>query len=184
MDKKITILVCFFSVITLISSLVTSAFVFYSEQARTEANSNKVLATNNVYKSSSIVYSENNTLNISSISPGYSTTRTFSITNNNSNTIKYRIEWDNVTSTWEDSSSLSSHPEEFVYTLSCSNGEAVKETIMPTKNKTVNILENLELKTNKTNECTLKIEFKNLNIDQSYNDNKSFRGTYKIVVEE
>ena len=183
MDKKITILVCFFSVITLISSLVTSAFVFYSEQARTEANSSKVLATNNIYKSSSIVYNENNTLNISSIKPGYSTTHTFSITNNNSNTIKYRIEWSNITSTWADATNGIAHPEEFIYTLTCSNGEAVKQTTMPTK-KTDKILNNLELKTNKTNECTLKVEFQNLGIDQSYNNNKSFRGTYKIVVEE
>lgn len=184
MDKKITILVCFFSVITLISSLTTSAFVFYSEQARTEANSSKVLATNNVYKSSSIVYNENNTLNLSGLTPGYSTTHTFSITNNNSNTIKYRIEWNNITSTWADATNGTTHPEEFTYTLTCSNGEAIKQTTMPTSKKTIKILDNLELKTNKTNECTLKIEFQNLGIDQSYNNNKSFRGTYKIVVEE
>lgn len=184
MDKKITILVCFFSIITLISSLITSAFVFYSEQARTEANSSKVLATNNVYKSSSIVYNETNTLNLSGLTPGYSTTRTFSITNNNSNTIKYRIEWNNITSTWDDATNGIAHPEEFVYTLTCSNGEAVKQTAMPTNKKTIKILDSLELKTNKTNECTLKIEFQNLGIDQSYNNNKSFRGTYKIVVEE
>lgn len=183
MDKKITILVCFFSVITLISSLVTSTLIFYSEQARTEANSNKVLATNNVYKSTSIVYNENNTINLSSITPGYTQTHTFSITNNNSNTIKYRIEWNNITSTWADATNGTAHPEEFVYTLSCSNGEAVNETEMPSKKESIEIIKDLELKTNKTNECTLKITFKQLGIDQSYNNNKSFRGTYKVIVE-
>lgn len=182
MDKRITILVCFFSVITLISSLVTSALIFYNEQARTEANSNKVLATNNVYKSTSIVYNQNNTFNLSELKPGYTTTHKFSITNNNSNTIKYRIEWSNVTSTWNEEINGISHPEEFVYTLTCSNGENKKTTIMPTKNGT--ILTDLEIKTNKTNECSLKVEFINTGLDQSYNNSRSFRGTYRIIVEE
>jgi hypothetical protein len=184
MDKKITILVCFFSALTLIASVISSALIFYSEQARTEANSNKVLATNNVYKSTSIVYNQNNTFNLSGLKPGDNLTHTFSITNNNSNTIKYRIEWNNITSTWGDEIDGVSHPEEFTYTLTCSNGEAVKQTTMPTKKETITILDNLEIKTNKTNDCTLRVEFKNIGVDQSYNNNKSFRGTYKIVVIE
>jgi len=182
MDKRITILVCFFSVITLISSLVTSALIFYNEQARTEANSNKVLATNNIYKSSSIVYNQNNTLNLSELKPGHTTIHTFSITNNNSNTIKYRIEWNNVTSTWNEEINGIAHPEEFIYSLSCSNGESIKETQMPTGKTT--ILKDLEIKTNKTNECTLKVEFISTGLDQSYNNNRSFRGTYKIIIEK
>ena len=55
---------------------------------------------------------------------------------------------------------------------------------MPTKKETITILDNLEIKTNKTNDCTLRVEFINTGIDQSYNNNKSFRGTYKIVVIE
>lgn len=184
MDKKIAILVCFFSALTLISSVISSSLIFYSEQARTEANSNKVLATNNVYKSTSIVYNQNTTFNLSSLKPGFNTTHTFSITNNNSNAIKYRIEWNNITSTWGDLVEGVSHPEEFTYTLMCSNGEAVKQTTMPTKKETTIILADLELKTNKTNDCSLRVEFINTGQDQSYNNNKSFRGTYKIVVTE
>ena len=66
----------------------------------------------------------------------------------------------------------------------CSNGEAVKQTTMPTKKETTIILADLELKTNKTNDCSLRVEFINTGQDQSYNNNKSFRGTYKIVVTE
>ena len=182
MDKKITILVCFFSVVTLISSLITSTLIFFNEQARTEANSNKVIATNNIYKSTSIVYNQNNTLNLSGLTPGYTNTHYFSITNNNSNSIRYRIEWESITSTWNEEVNGSSHPEEFIYKLSCSNGETVNQTTMPISNTT--ILKDLELKTNKTNDCSLTVEFINTGVDQSYNNNKSFRGTYKIIVEE
>lgn len=182
MDKKITILVCFFSVVTLISSLITSTLIFFNEQARTEANSNKVIATNNIYKSTSIVYNQNNTLNLSGLTPGYTNTHYFSITNNNSNSIRYRIEWESITSTWNEEVNGTSHPEEFIYTLSCSNGEAVNKTTMPISSTT--IIKDLELKTNKTNDCSLTVEFINTGVDQSYNNNKSFRGTYKIIVEE
>ena len=182
MDKKLTILVCFFSVITLISSLTTSALIFFNEQARTEANSNKVLATNNIYKSTSIVYHQNNTLNLSGLTPGFKLTQTFSISNNNSNTTKYKIEWSDITTTWYDIENDISHPEEFVYSISCSNGETLKQTTMP-KNNSI-ILKGLELKTNKTNECNLTVEFISTGLDQTYNSNKSFRGTYRIIVED
>ena len=184
MEKKILVLVCFFSALTLIVSISSSALVFYNEQARTEANSNKVLATNNIYKSNSIVYNQTNTYNLSGIAPGYTSTHTFSITNNNSNTTMYKIVWENVTSTWGDVIDGISHPEEFVYSVTCSNGEAVKSTQMPINRESKVILDNLELKTNKTNECTLKVEYIKTGLDQSYNNNKSFRGTYKVIVKE
>ena len=46
------------------------------------------------------------------------------------------------------------------------------------------IINNLELKTNKTNDCTITFSFVSKDGDQSYNFNKSFGGTYKVVVEE
>ena len=62
------------------------------------------------------------------------------------------------------------------------DGKFVENKTMPFENSI--ILENLELKTNKTNDCTIKVTFKNIGVDQSYNNNKSFRGTYKIIIKE
>ncbi len=177
------ILITVFSVLTLISSIVCSSLVFYNEKARTEANSNKVLASNNIYKNSTIIYHQNNTLNISSPEPGYSTEQTFSITNNNSNTLKYKLVWENITSTWSSNVNNTSHPEEFIYNITCSNGENASKT-MPVNNEDPIILDNLELKTNKSNECSIKISFINNGQDQSYNLNKSFSGTYKLIIED
>lgn len=183
MDKKLVTLVCFFSILTFISSTICSSLVFLNEKARTDANSNKVIATNNIYKSTSIIYNQNNTFNLSGLTPGYNISRTFSITNNNSNTIRYNIEWTNVISTWNVAQSGgTAHPEEFIYSLTCTNGEKIENKTMPFENSI--ILENLELKTNKTNDCTIKVTFKNTGADQSYNNNKSFRGTYKIIIKE
>lgn len=185
MDKKWMILTCFFSMLTFISSVICSCLVFYNEKARTEVNSNKVLATNNTYKSTNIIYYQNNLLNLSELTPGYNLEQSFSIINNNSNTTYYDIIWSNVTSTWNVASNgFSSHPEEFIYSLICSNGEKIESKQMPIDNNDNVILENLELKTNKSNDCTIKVSFINNGLDQSYNLNKSFSGTYKIVVRE
>lgn len=183
MEKKMVILVGFFSVLTLVSSVITSSLVFFNEKARTEANSNKVLIEEGIYKNTSINYERNNTLNLSDLTPGYSVEHQFSITNNNSNTIKYNIEWTNVASSWNVApDGMESHPEEFVYSITCTSGDRVNEKQMPTSDGT--ILENLELKTNKSNDCVIKVTFKNTGLDQSYNNNKSFKGTYKVVIKE
>ena len=126
------ILICFFSVLTFISSIICSCLVFYNEKARTEVNSSKVLATSNTYKSTTILYNQNNYLNLSGLNPGDVIEQSFSVTNNNSNTVLYNLEWDNVTTTWNYSNDgSSSHPEELTYSLSCSNGEKIENRSMP-----------------------------------------------------
>lgn len=179
MDKKWTILICVFSVLTFISSVIGSSIIFMNDEIRTEANSNKVLANKNIYKSTSIVYEANNNLRLNSLNPGYNLEQKFSITNNNSNTIKYIIEWQNISSDWNSGNGM---PEEFSYSVNCSNGEKVENKQMPLNNEV--ILDNLELETNKTNECTIKINFINTGQDQSYNLNKTFTGTYKVIIKE
>ncbi len=175
MDKKWVILLCFFSVLTFISSVVSSFFVFMNDEVRTEANSHKVLANKNIYKRTAINYDENNSLNIAVINLGYNKEYKFNITNNNSNAIKYRIEWQNVSNSWQDSN------DTFTYSLNCSNGEKVENKDMPLTNEV--IVDNLELATNKTNECTLKINVSNI-ANQLNVANGSFTGTYKVVIKE
>ena len=183
MDRKWMIVACFFSILTFVCSVVCTSLIFYNEKNRTEINSEKVLASKDIYNSSSIIYNQNNSINISNISPGFTTSRSFSITNNNSNTIKYRIEWNNVVSTWGTSNTEEDpHPEELIYSLSCSNGEKVSNKQMPTNDNDNVILESLEVKTNTTNNCTLTITFKNIGVDQDYNLNKSFGGKYEVIV--
>lgn len=186
MYKKWMILMCTFSAITMAFSIVCFGLIYYSETVRTELNSNKILANNNIYKKISIIYEQSNSVKLSSITPGYSVTQKFSISNDNSNTIKYDIVWENVTSTWDvaSSSEIGAHPEELVYSINCSNGEKIENKVMPTSNENPVILENLELKTNKSNICTITISFVSKGIDQSYNFNKSFGGTYKVLIKE
>lgn len=183
MEKKMMILTGFFSVATFISSVICSCLVFYNEKARTDINSNKVLAISDINKSTSINYYSNNYLSLTSLEPGFTIEQNFSITNNNSNQITYDIVWHNITSTWNNSENeIPSHPEEFIYSLTCSNGQKIINETMPYNEDDLVILENQELKTNKTNDCTIKISFIKAEYDQSYNFNKSFNGEYKVIV--
>jgi len=174
------ILTCFFSMLTLISSIICSCLVFYNEKSRTEINSKEVLANNDVYKSSTIIYNQDNTLYLTGLEPGFSMQQSFSITNNNSDAISYSINWDNVESTWGNNNK----PEEFVYSLVCSNGEEVKDKTMPIAFKDYSIVEKSTLKTNQTNNCTITITFINTYEDQFYNMNNTFGGTYKVVIND
>jgi len=185
MDKKWMILACFFSILTFITSVICSSLIFYNEKNRTEINSEKVLATKNIFKSSNITYKSNNSVNISNVNPGYTLNKYFSITNNNSNTIKCKVEWANVVSNWGvGSETEEAHPEELVYSLSCSNGEKISNKQVPVDNKNNLIIDNLEVKTNNTNNCTLTVTFINNGTNQDYNKTKSFGGKYIITVVE
>lgn len=148
-------------------------------------NSNVLVAKKDIYKSTSIVYEENNTLNITDLTPGTQITRTFSITNNNSNPVNYSISWEGINSNWNTNTGYDIiRPEELIYSLSCSNGEKKENIVMPYNNDNNIIFENLELKTNKTNTCHLVITFLAKEEDQTYNSNKYFGGTYQIIVNE
>ena len=185
MGKKWMILLSLFSCVTLITSITSMFIILNGDNARTEVNSNKVIASNDIYKSVSIVYETDNTFNISNLNPGDQITKTFTITNNNSDSIFYNIEWRNINSTWQNPSMYSEpHPEEFIYTLQCTNGEKIESAIMPTNNNDPIILENLEIKSNKKNTCNLTMKFNTTGYDQSYNLYKTFEGTIKVIIKE
>ena len=186
MEKRMVILTCIFSALTLFFSVMCTTITIQSEKNRTEVNSSSILANNHQYYKTSIIYEQNNNLNINNLSPGDSIEKEFSITNSNSDTITYKITWQNVNSIWNNQTIGYNeiHPEEFVYSLACSNGESVVNKAMPLNSNDQIILEKLSLKTNRTNKCKLTISFINMNKDQSYNYNKSFGGEYKVLIYE
>ena len=93
MAKKWMVVLCVFSILTFLCSLVSAITIIVNENARTELNSTEVLSSNNTYKSTSITYDQPNELNLVNLMPGHTITNTFSITNEHSNTIKYSIKW-------------------------------------------------------------------------------------------
>lgn len=183
MGKKWSILLCIFSMLTFMCSISYNIFLISNDKNRTELNSSTVLASNNIYNKVYINYESNNHLTLFNYLPSQSYSQTFTITNNNTKDITYSIIWENVTSTWGvnqyDNSLI--HPEEFIYSLNCSDGNTITKE-MPINNDNNIILDNISLKSNSINTCTIYIEFTQLEKDQSYNYNKNFEGTYRVVI--
>ena len=184
MDKKWMILFSVFSVCTLVISAISCSLIILNEKTHTKINSETILAEKKEYKSTTIIYNQNNTLKLSELNPGDFRSYSFEVLNNNSNTITYSVVWQNVTSNWNAVSEgySNTHPEEFVYSISCSDGSKIENQKMPYTGEDKEILKDLELRTNSSNSCTLNINFLHKDTDQSYNLNKSFSGTYKVVV--
>ena len=186
MGKNSMILILSFSVLTFITSLVCTLVIINNENARTEMNSNRVIAKKNTYISSYITYKESNTFTIDGLRPGDVVTKTFVITNNSSKETKYNIYWQNIYSDWGNANMYGIiHPEEFTYNINCTNGEKTESKQVPINNDGDNvILENLTLTTNKTDTCTMTLIFnKKEEEDQSYNLDKTFTGSYIIKLQ-
>ena len=186
MDKKWMILFSVFSVCTLIISAISCTLIIFNEKTHTKINSESILAEKMEYKSSTIFYNQSNTLKLSELNPGDFRSYSFEIVNNNSNTLYYSIKWQNVTSNWNtlNEGYSETHPEEFVYSISCTDGSRIDNQRMPYTGEEKVILENLELKTNSSNACALSVTFLHKDTDQSYNLNKTFSGTYKVLVDK
>ena len=96
MGKNSMILILSFSVLTFITSLICTLVIINNENARTEMNSNKVIAKKNTYISSYITYKESNTFTINNLRPGDTIYKNFVITNNSSKETKYNVYWENI----------------------------------------------------------------------------------------
>lgn len=186
MGKNSMILILSFSVLTFITSLICTLVIINNENARTEMNSNKVIAKKNTYISSYITYKESNKFTINNLKPGDRVNKTFVINNNNSKEIKFDLYWENIYSDWGTANMYGIiHPEEFTYTVACTNGEKTESKQVPlNSNEDLKILENITLQTNKTNTCTISFLFEKKDIDQTYNLEKTFTGTYKVKLQK
>ena len=178
MGKKWLILICSFSILTFISSIINIFIISNIDNTKSEINSNTLISNGSNYQNTIITYYTDNNITLTDLNPGDKITKTFTISNENSNSLKYKIVWQNITSNWQENDSK---PEEFSYSLSCTKGEKVTKQ-MPLTDEL--IIDNLELKTNETNNCTLIIEFlKTSDETQAYNLNKTFTGMYLVQIE-
>lgn len=164
MNKKWLILICSFSLLTLICSSISIILLANIEKTHGEMNSNNILGNKKDIKKVTITYYENNNIDL------IIKEKRFAIANTNSDTIKYKIEWENT-------NIINTTITNYNITLSCSNGEKITKEIPTTKNI---IFENLELKTNQTNNCMISLN----EINPTEATDKTLEATYKIIIDE
>ena len=170
MGKKWMILICFFCVLTFISSITTTILLFNIENHHDEIKTTGIKGSNKNYQNTFITFNGENNIKIDNIFPGNRIEKSFSITNNNSDSIRYGISWQNITT------SLTEENENFYYLLKCDD-LSTPIIAMPISNAT--IANNLELKGNHTNNCTITIEVGN---DMPLDNN--FNASYIIKIDE
>ena len=166
MGKKWWILICIFSILTFTSSIITSVLLFNIENHRNEIKTNNLKGTKKIYQNTLITYYGDNDLHLTNLLPGNRIERSFSITNNNSESIEYNIAWENVSTSWDEGN------ENFIYTLTCDDFTLTSIT-MPNSD---NIIKNGIINSNKTNNCILTIE----TLQNEFNFENSFDATYTI----
>ena len=171
MGKKWMILICFFSILTFISSVITTIILFRIEHNRDEIKTTSLKATTKNYQKNSITYYGDNNISLVDLLPGAKIEKSFSIANINSDTLKYTIKWHNVVSNWNFEN------ENFIYTLNCDDFEKIIKK-MPTNPE--EIITEQEIKSNSQNNCVLTIEV----LDSEYIPGNEFSASYIISIED
>ena len=130
-----------------------------------------VLSTSDI----SIVFTDNESIKKTGLTPGDTITKTFSITNNSEGKVEYKINWEYLINNFV-------NREYLVYTVTSTNGGGtLSETQLPDSEEHINILNNLSIDANTTQNYTMTITYKNSSSNQDADKNKSLIGKIEIT---
>ena len=130
-----------------------------------------VLSTSDI----SIVFTDNESIKKTGLTPGDTITKTFSITNNSEGKVEYKINWEYLINNFI-------NREYLVYEISSTNGGgSLSETQLPDSEEHINILNNLSINAHTTQNYTMTITYKNSGTNQDADKNKSLIGKIEIT---
>ncbi|MBE6161770.1 MAG: hypothetical protein E7158_06095 [Firmicutes bacterium] len=169
-DKKKQIFLVV-GVLVLLLLVSVSTYAFFS------ANINKIKETETKVKTNELDITFNGTSEIdySSVIPGDSFIKTFTVTNHSNRAVTYNIYMQNITNEFG---------EDLVYRLRDNNGSVIAETPLPETNTGKTYLKtNISIESQETKSYTMTIEYKYTNENQSETQGHVFRGTVGIDTE-
>ena len=163
--NKIFLIIITVSILLIAVIGVTYAYFSIAVTGNDETNS-VILSTGRL----GITYHIGNEIRVDKAIPGWSDTKTFTVTNTGTALVYYKMVWTNVTNDFSDKSEL-------VYTLS---GAMEKdETQMPSTSEEI-LLSGIAIPVATTHTYTLTVTFKNLPKAQNYNMDREFMGKIEI----
>ena len=128
----------------------------------------------------SLVYNDVQIVSGEYVTPGWSDTKTLTVTNNGNVTAYYTIIWRDLINEIINN--------ELVISATCSSTSGscptISETVVPTTNPeghNINVKKNIEIPVGVTHTYTLTAEFIETGSNQNYNQNKYFNGTLNIA---
>ena len=123
----------------------------------------------------SIMFTDNESINKTGLTPGDTITKTFSITNNSEGKVEYKINWEYLINNFV-------NREYLVYTVTSTNGGGtLSETQLPDSEEHINIINNVTINPKTTQEYTMIITYKNSSANQDADKNKSLIGKIEIT---
>ena len=174
-SNKIKIIVLTF-LILLVSVAGISYAYFTIQITGNDTASSMRLRTANM----SLVYNDVQIVSGEYATPGWSDTKTLTVTNNGNVTAHYNIIWRDLYNEIING--------ELVISATCSSSSgscsAISETVVPTTNPeghNINVKKNISIPVGVTHTYTLTVEFIETGSNQNYNQNKQFYGTLNIA---
>lgn len=164
MERKLLWVLCALSIFTFTTSLFSSLLIFFNDNNHTKVNANSVVNKKTRYKRSMIVFENGNRVDLRNIGSGFEKNYQFSVTNDNSDIIDYRIQWSGTYTDWN-----TSDYQFLLYALSCDNGVVLDNQNMPLTNEKKDVISSLKVNSNKTVVCDIKIKYKASYIEQTNN---------------
>lgn len=168
-NKKVVLTVL--GILIVLLSVIGVTYAYYSAKVKENNKTETVIKTNEL----NLVYTGTQEINCSNIVPGDSCIKKFTVENTSSVPVTYNIYMVGITNEFN---------EELVYTLTDETGSVVAETPLPVTNQNKTYLKTaIKIEKGVKKSYTLKIELKNLDVDQNYNQGKTFKATLGIDTE-
>ena len=156
-------------VVIILTAVIGVSFAYFSIQVTGNENASSIRA---LAADLELEFTDGPGITIGDIYPGWSKAKTFSVTNNGTDTAYYDIKMYNVYSTFV--------RDDLVYTLTGTNGGGSKsETIMPNNDGLIRAKRSIAPGVTQT--YTMTIKFKELNDPQDYNQKATYSGIIQII---
>jgi len=173
MEKKNVVFLTVLAIATLLTAVVGTTFAYFTATV----TGNDAATTTTISSATiAVAYSDGADISEANILPGWTASKTISVTNSSTVAVTYDIAWTNVTNTFVQGGVEGSKTDDFVYTLTktSTNGAAnVAETAVPTASDT-KLITGQSIAAGETQTYTLTLTFKDTGIVQNENQGKQF----------
>ena len=172
MKNNLKIILSSIGIAILVALMGTATYAYFTLEIEGEGKNN-ILSTFN--KNMEITYTETSNITLENAYTGDSLTKTFTVANTGNTDVYYNVTLEDVVNNF-------AKPEELTYIISEANNVAYGSSGVPIVDDT--LLSDIKIKTGETHTYTLRIIFRELETDQSYNMGKTFSGKINVVPSE
>ena len=156
-------------VLVLLTLVVTTTYAWFSTNVKGNENSKNIISSTATLK---IDFTDGKQIVLENAKPGSSTTKTFTVKNTGTDTVYYKINWQEFNNTITN--------DELTIKLTCTSSSGTCSGVTEEAAYDRDIKDNIELPTGVTHTYTLTVSFIDTNQNQKENQGKSFSGVLQI----